>query len=71
MIGELIVLGIEDEENDNKAGNIICYDAKTLEKVGEERTDQLVTPFCFKAVKENNQIMVGLSNGCLQLFSLQ
>ena len=69
VVGEFIVLGVEDPKNENGVGNILCYDSKTLEKMGEERTEQLVTPFCFKAMK-GSQIMVGLSNGCIQLFSV-
>jgi len=64
VVGELIIVGVEDPKNDNGSGNILCYGARTLEKLGEERTEQLVTPFCFHHTNSNH-LMVGLSNGSL------
>lgn len=71
VVGDFIILGVEDADNENGPGNILCYGVESLEKVGEETTGDHVTPFCLKALSSNpNQIMVGLSNGCIQLFSI-
>jgi len=71
IIDKMIFLGIEAPAKEKNEGNILVYDSKTFQKIGSESTDEMVTPFCFKSIVSNaNQFMCGMSNGCLQVFSI-
>lgn len=64
VLNNVIILGIEDPKMNTGHGNIIAYDNESFLKIGDEKTEALVTPLCIQSYGES-QFVVGMSNGCL------